>query len=253
MKITFLGTGTSQGVPVIGCHCEVCNSLDYRDKRLRTSVMIELNNLNLVIDSGPDFRQQMLREKVQKIDAILYTHEHKDHTAGMDDIRAFNFKHNMDMPIYGRINVLNQLKQEFSYVFSGANYPGLPKVVLNIIENKPFEINYNLITPVEVLHGKIPVFGFRFNNFAYITDANFISNEEKNKLKNLDVLVLNALRIQPHISHFTLQEAIEVVKELNPKKAYFTHISHYLGLHSEIDPKLPPNIYLAYDGLKIEI
>jgi phosphoribosyl 1,2-cyclic phosphate phosphodiesterase len=249
--ITFLGTGTSQGVPVIACQCEVCQSLDFRDKRLRTSILIQTKGKNFVIDTGPDFRQQMLRERVQNLDAIIFTHEHKDHTAGLDDVRAFNFKQRRDMPIYARKQVIDQLKREFSYIFADVKYPGVPTLEVNEINNHPFDVEGIKIIPVNVLHYKLPVFGFRIGDFSYITDANFISSEEKEKLKGSKILIVNALQINSHISHFTLDEAIDLVMEIRPEKAYFTHISHKLGLHQSISKKLPDHIELAFDGLRI--
>jgi phosphoribosyl 1,2-cyclic phosphate phosphodiesterase len=249
VKITLLGTGTSQGVPVIGCECEVCRSLDYRDKRLRVSVHLEIDGKSLVIDSGPDFRQQMLRERIKRVDALLFTHEHKDHTAGMDDIRAFNFMQHMDMPVYADPRVLRQLQQEFSYIFTNATYPGVPRVELYPIQNEPFMVVGQQVTPIAVMHHKLPVFGFRIGDFTYITDANYISEEEKEKIKGSKVVVLNALRKEPHISHFSLSEALTLLEELAPEQAYLTHISHLLGLHREVEQELPPNVRLAYDGL----
>lgn len=252
MKLIFLGTGTSQGVPVIGCECEVCRSVDFRDKRLRVSVVFRINGLNILVDTGPDFRQQILRQRIPKVDVVLFTHQHKDHTAGLDDIRAFNHKFQMDMPIYGRPEVLEQLKREFAYIFENLNYPGIPRVLLHSIENKPFDFQGVTITPIEVMHYKLPVYGFRIGDIAYITDANFISEEEKKKLLNCKILVVNALHRKPHISHYNLEQAIELVQELKPDKAYFTHISHNMGLHGEVSKELPPNIELAYDGLILE-
>jgi phosphoribosyl 1,2-cyclic phosphate phosphodiesterase len=253
MKVTFLGTGTSQGVPVIACECEVCSSSDTRDKRLRCSVLIELPDLNIVIDTGPDFRQQMLREKVQRVDAVLFTHAHKDHVAGLDDIRAFNFKHSMDMQVYATQDVQQSLKREFHYVFAENPYPGIPKVRLHEIDKNPFSIAGQEIIPVEVMHAQLPVLGFRLDNFAYLTDAKTISEEEKSKLKGLDVLVLNALRRESHVSHLTLTEALEWVDELKPKQAYFTHLSHYLGTHDAVSKELPNAVQLAYDGLFLTV
>ncbi|QHL86792.1 MBL fold metallo-hydrolase [Nibribacter ruber] len=253
MKITLLGTGTSQGVPVIGCECEVCRSLDYRDKRLRVSVHVEVEGKSLIIDSGPDFRQQMLRERIKRVDALLFTHEHKDHTAGMDDIRAFNFMQHIDMPVYADPRVLRQLQQEFSYIFTNTTYPGVPRVELNPIQNEPFMVVGQQVTPIAVMHHKLPVFGFRIGDFTYITDANFISEEEKDKIRGSKILVLNALRKEPHISHFSLPEALSLIEELAPEQAYLTHISHLLGLHREVEQELPPHVRLAYDGLSFTL
>ncbi|WP_373520616.1 MBL fold metallo-hydrolase [Aquiflexum sp.] len=253
MKVTFLGTGTSQGVPVICCDCPVCSSLDYRDKRLRSSIHLEINEKSIVIDTGPDFRQQMLRERIQKLDCILYTHEHKDHTAGLDDIRSYNFLQKKDMPIYGTQNVLDQIKREFSYIFEEVKYPGVPSVVTHEITNVPFEAEGIQVIPVQVMHYRLPVFGFRFGDFTYITDAKYIDEKELEKVKGTKVLVLNALQQTHHISHFTLKEAIEMVDFLKPERAYFTHISHKLGTHDEVEKTMPPHIRLGYDGLQIEI
>ena len=250
--ITFLGTGTSQGVPVIACKCGVCLSDNAKDKRLRTSIMINYNGKNIVVDTGPDFRQQMLRENVQHVEAILFTHEHKDHIAGMDDIRAFNYRSKLDMPIYASEQVQIGLKREFHYVFSDFQYPGIPKVVVNTIDKSSFCLFEKVIQPIEVMHYKLPVLGFRVENFTYITDANFIASEELEKVKGTEVLVLNALRQESHISHFTLQEALDLIAEIKPKKAYLTHISHLLGSHDEVSKTLPKNVELAYDGLTIK-
>ena len=253
MTVTFLGTGTSQGVPVIGCECEVCRSVDFRDKRLRVSIHLQLGATSLIVDSGPDFRQQVLRERIRKLDALLFTHEHKDHTSGMDDIRAYNFMQHTDMPIYGEERVLKQIQQEFAYIFSGHNYPGIPRVALFPITEEPFSIDGIPITPIRVMHYKLPVLGFRIQNFTYITDANFISDKEKEKIAGSEVIVLNALRKEPHISHFSLSEAVALFQELKPQKAYLTHISHLMGLHREVEAELPDFIRLAYDGLRIEL
>lgn len=253
MKVIFLGTGTSQGVPVIGCKCDVCTSVDHRDNRLRSSILIEMNGIHMVVDTGPDFRQQMLRARINQLDAVLFTHAHKDHTAGMDDIRSFNFLQKKDMPIFGRKEVLEQLKQEFSYIFIESKYPGIPKVELNTLTNSPFEVLGQTVTPIEVMHHKLPVYGFRFGDFTYITDANFISEEEKEKIKGSKVVVLNALQKESHISHFTLEEAVNLMQELNPEKGYLTHISHKLGLHMDIAKELPANVELAWDGLQLTI
>jgi len=249
--ITFLGTGTSQGVPVIGCDCEVCRSLDFQDNRLRTSIHFEVDGQSIIVDTGPDFRQQVLRERIKRLDAVLFTHAHKDHTAGMDDIRSYNFRQKADMPIYGTESVIDQLKQEFAYVFAEKKYPGIPQVVVNHIDKEPFHVGPVLVTPIEVMHYKLPVLGFRIKDFTYITDANYISEEEKEKIKGSKYLVLNALQIEEHISHFTLAQALAVIEELKPEKAFLTHISHKLGKHRNITPSLPDNVVLAYDGLKI--
>lgn len=253
MTVTFLGTGTSQGIPVIACECPVCQSLDFHDKRLRTSIHIFIDGKSFVIDTGPDFRQQMLREKIDHLDAVIFTHEHKDHTAGMDDIRSFNFKQRKDMPIYARKQVLNQLKQEFAYIFSENKYPGVPQVALNEITNQTFEIEGIQITPIDTLHYKLPVFGFRIKNFVYVTDSNFINEKEETKMLNAEVLVINALHQSPHISHYNLQEALEVIKRVKPKQAYLVHMSHQMGLHQEVQTSLPDNVSLAHDGLKVNL
>lgn len=250
MKITFLGTGTSQGVPVIGCTCEVCQSLDYRDKRLRTSIQVEISNQSFVIDTGPDFRQQMLRENVKRLDAVLFTHAHRDHTAGLDDVRAYNFMQAMDMPVYGDQSVLDQLRLEYGYAFAEKVYPGIPRLTLNAIDENPFQVNGVNIIPLPVRHLHMSVFGFRFGDFSYITDANSIPETTLDRLKGTEVLVLNALQIEPHVSHFNLKEALEMVALIKPKKAYLTHASHKLGLHADIQKKLPANVFLAHDGLQ---
>ena len=253
MKFTFLGTGTSQGVPVIACDCEVCQSENVKDKRLRTSALMEVDGVNLVIDSGPDFRQQMLREKVQDVDAILFTHEHKDHLAGLDDVRAFNFKHNKDMEVFASERVQEALKREFWYVFQEFKYPGVPNVNLNLIEDAKFQVKGVEVTPINVLHYKLPVKAFRIKDLTYITDANFISEEEKEKIKGSKILIVNALRKEEHLSHFTLSEALDFIAEINPEKAYLTHISHLLGKHDDVEKELPENVFLAYDGLTFEV
>jgi phosphoribosyl 1,2-cyclic phosphate phosphodiesterase len=251
MKITFLGTGTSQGIPLIACGCEVCTSSNPKDNRLRVSVMIEVDGKNIVIDSGPDFRQQMLRENVKTLEAVVFTHEHKDHVAGLDDVRAFNYFSGKHMDVYANEQVQVALKREFHYVFSGDNYPGIPRINVHTIDTAPFDVSGVKFIPIQVLHYQLPVLGFRVNDFTYITDANFISDEEIEKIKGTKVLVLNALRRAKHISHFTLEEALELVKKINPEKAYFTHISHQLGLHDEVSKELPGNVELAYDGLQV--
>jgi phosphoribosyl 1,2-cyclic phosphate phosphodiesterase len=253
LKITFLGTGTSQGVPVIGCTCEVCRSLDFRDKRFRSSVHVQVDNQSLVIDTGPDFRQQMLRENINRLDAILFTHAHRDHTAGLDDVRAYNFMQNMDMPAYALESVLKQLRSDYSYVFIKDQYPGLPRLTLFEVNTAPFSINGTNIIPLPVKHLHLPVLGFRINNFSYITDANYISDETVDLLKGTEILVLNALQQEKHVSHFNLEEALAEVKRIKPAKAYFTHISHKLGLHAEVQRKLPDNVFLGFDGLQLQV
>jgi phosphoribosyl 1,2-cyclic phosphate phosphodiesterase len=253
VKITFLGTGTSSGVPLIGCRCDVCQSADERDKRLRVSIHIEIFGKSFVIDTGPDFRQQMLRANINHLDAVLFTHEHKDHTAGLDDIRAYNFLQHCEIPVFGRAQVLEQLKAEFAYIFTEHKYAGVPLIRLNEIKNEVFEIEGVAIQPIEVMHYRLPVFGYRFNNFAYITDVNFISETELQKLTNLDVLVLGALQIPSHPSHFTLAEAIEVAQRIGAKQTYFTHISHKMGKHADVSKLLPNTIHLAYDGLQLSL
>lgn len=254
MQITFLGSGTSTGVPVLTCRCEVCNSLDFRDKRLRVSVWIEIGGKNLVIDTGPDFRQQALRERIPSIDGVIYTHEHKDHTAGLDDLRPFNYLQGIKhLDLYARQQVGEQLKREFSYVFSEHKYPGIPLINLHIIDNKPFEIDGIQIQPIEVMHHRLPVFGFRINDFTYITDANYIEPQELEKIYGTKILVLGALQREPHLSHFTFNEAVELANKIGAETTYLTHISHKLGLHQEVEKELPTNIRLAYDGLKISI
>jgi phosphoribosyl 1,2-cyclic phosphate phosphodiesterase len=251
VKITFLGTGTSQGVPVIACDCNTCLSSDPYDKRLRASILLETDDTTLVIDAGPDFRQQMLREHVSKLDAILLTHEHKDHIAGLDDVRAFNYKSQEAIDIYSEERVQKVIKKEYSYVFSEYQYPGVPKMRLNPIPEHGFKVKKMQIVPVRVFHYRLPVYGFRVGNFAYITDANYIPEESKEKLYGVKYMVVNALRKEKHISHFSLREAIDFIRVISPKKAFITHISHQMGLHNEVLKELPPEIILAYDGLSL--
>ena len=253
MKITFLGTGTSQGVPVIACKCEVCLSKNLKDKRLRSSVLIEFQNKTIIIDTGPDFRQQMLRESIEKLDAVLFTHAHKDHVAGLDDIRSFNFRSKKPMDIFCTNNVLNALRMEYSYIFSEKTYPGVPKVNVNIIENNNFYIYDIEIQPIKALHYKLPVLGFRIKNFVYLTDLSEINSTEKRKMLNADVIVLDSLRKEPHLSHLSLDESIALINELKPKQAYLIHISHLMGLHDRVNSELPNNIHLSYDGLQLNI
>ena len=252
MKLTFLGTGTSQGIPVIACDCEVCRSGDPKDDRLRASVMLEVDGKVFVIDTGPDFRQQMLRSDVRRLDAVVFTHPHKDHIAGMDDIRAFNFRQKADIDIYANAMTLKGLEREFYYVFEEEKYPGVPGVNVHIITEEPFWVAAVEFIPIPVLHYHMPVLGFRVGDIAYITDANFISEESKAKLQGLKVLVLNALRRTSHLSHFTLDQAVELALELGAEQTYFTHMSHLLGRHEEVELELPAGIHLAYDGLSVE-
>jgi phosphoribosyl 1,2-cyclic phosphate phosphodiesterase len=253
IKATILGSGTSQGVPLIACSCFVCNSNNDKDKRLRSSIKIEVENKTFVIDSGPDFRQQMLRSKTKQLNALIFTHEHKDHIAGMDDIRAFNYVNKSAIDVYATDRVEEALKREYAYIFSDEKYPGIPEINLINIENKPFFVQDIEVIPIQVYHYKLPVLGFRFGDFTYITDANFINDSEKEKIKGSKVLIVNALRREQHISHFTLEEAIALGKELQVPQIYFTHISHQLGLHTEVEKELPSGFHLAYDGLEIVI
>lgn len=254
MRITFLGTGTSTGVPMIANNYPVCLSVDERDKRLRSSILISWDDVNYVIDCGPDFRQQMLRENVQSLNGILFTHEHSDHTAGLDDIRPYCFQMGA-MPLYLGTRVLKSLQTRFEYIFRIEDrYPSAPKVATHLISNNtPFTLNGIDFIPIEALHGSLPITCYRFNNVAYLTDVKTISDIEKEKLKDLEVLIVNAIRIEPHATHFNLEEALAFVEEIQPKKTYFTHISHKLGFHKEVEAQLPENVFLAFDGLKIEI
>jgi len=253
LKITFLGTGTSQGVPLIGCDCEVCRSTDEKDKRLRTSLLVEDGGKVFVIDTGPDFRQQMLREDVKRLDAVIFTHEHRDHIAGLDDIRAFNFTMKSAIDVYADANVERALRRSLWYIFSEEKYPGIPEVIMHRIDEHPFTVGQTKFIPIRVMHHKLPIWGFRINNFTYITDANFIPEQEKEKIYGSEILVLNALRREHHISHFSLGEALEVIRELKPKKTYLTHISHQLGKQVDVEKELPSDVRLAYDGLKLTI
>lgn len=253
MKITFLGTGTSQGIPVIGSKHPVCLSADKKDKRLRVSVLVEWEGFSCVVDCGPDFRYQMLRSGCERIDAILFTHEHSDHVLGFDDIRPFYFRQG-DIPIYGHKRVLSELKKRFDYVFKTKDrYPGAPAVTVNEIENKPFELGGLHVVPVNGSHGGLQVFGFKFNDFVYLTDMKKVEDAEIEKIKNVKVLVVNTLRIEPHHSHFNLKEALEFIEKVNPEKAYLTHISHLLGFHEVVEKTLPDNVFLAYDELELNL
>ena len=253
MKVTFLGSGTSQGIPVIACSCAVCTSADTRDKRLRSSILLQVDDKNIVIDSGPDFRYQMLRAGVMHLDALVFTHEHKDHTAGLDDIRAFNYKQGEAINVYAHKRVQDALKKEFSYIFAHHKYPGIPQLDLFEIGHHPFEVAGVPFIPIEVMHFQLPVLGFRIADFTYITDAKTVSEVEKAKIKGSKVLVINALQQEKHISHFTLEEALAFAQEIGAEKTYFTHISHRLGTHQKISELLPAGVELAYDGLCIEL
>ncbi|MCS6979435.1 MAG: MBL fold metallo-hydrolase [Flavobacteriales bacterium] len=252
MKVTFLGTGTSAGIPVLTCSCPVCCSRDPRDRRLRCSVMVEWPDTVLVIDAGPDFRHQMLRAAPSTLDAVLFTHEHKDHIAGLDDIRPYNFLQGKKIDVYASPRVEAALRREYHYIFSDDGYPGIPEINLCRIGLEEFDVKGHTVMPVQVYHHQLPVLGFRLGPFAYITDANRIEESELEKLKGLDVLVLNALRRTPHLSHFSLQEALQMAGRIGAKTTFFTHISHQMGLHAEVSAELPPNMELAYDGLKLE-
>lgn len=254
MKVYFLGTGTSQGIPVIGSNHPVCKSADFKDKRLRVSVWISWENYSFVIDCGPDFRQQMLSSNCQKVDGILFTHEHSDHTAGIDDIRPFNFKQG-EIPIYAHQRVIHNLRKRFDYVFETVNkYPGAPSVeTIEVVNNQSFSIGNKTAVPINVMHGNLQVFGYRIDDFAYLTDVKTVENSEIAKLKNLKVLVINALREEPHDTHFNLKEALDFITLVQPKKAYLTHISHIMGYHEEVQKNLPDNVFLAYDNLEITI
>lgn len=252
IKLTFLGTGTSQGVPVVACDCYVCTSEDCRDNRLRSSVLLQINDTNIVIDAGPDFRYQMLREKIKKLNAVILTHGHKDHSGGLDDVRAYNYFMKKPMDIYATEEVNKQIMNEYAYAFGENKYPGVPDFNLHTIKNEIFSINNIEIQPVEVLHYKLPIFGYRIGNLAYITDASYISDNEKNKIKDVKILIVNALRHKKHYSHFNVEEALELISEINPQSAYLTHLSHQIGLTSELEKELPSNVHVAYDGLQIE-
>ncbi|WP_369998141.1 MBL fold metallo-hydrolase [Winogradskyella sp.] len=253
MKITFLGTGTSQGIPIIGSTHPVCLSNNTKDKRLRVSVLVEWDGYTYVVDCGPDFRQQMLNANVSKIDGIIFTHEHADHTMGLDDIRPFFFRQG-DIELYAHKRVFKALKRRFDYIFTTeAKYPGVPSVIINEIVNRPFKLGNLTVVPIDGLHHKLQVFGYRFGDFAYLTDMKTVPDAEIDKLQNLEVLVVNALREKPHLSHFNLEEALSFIARVKPKRAYLTHISHHMGFHEEVQQKLPKNVFLAYDNLQITI
>ncbi len=253
IKATLLGTGTSQGVPVIACNCEVCLSTDEKDKRLRSSLLLQIEGKNFVIDAGPDFRQQMLRQKIESMRAVLITHEHVDHIFGLDDIRSFNWLQKKSLDIYAEERVQQAIKRIFSYVFTENKYPGIPQMNLHILRNVPFKIDGITFIPIRCYHHKLPVYGFRVGGVTYITDTNFIPPEEMDKIKGTNVLIINALRREKHISHFNLIEALEIIEKINPEKAYLTHLSHGFGKHRDIEKELPQNVFLAYDGLEINL
>tara|TARA_B110000240_G_scaffold30246_1_gene32106 strand:- start:50 stop:811 length:762 start_codon:yes stop_codon:yes gene_type:complete len=253
MKITFLGTGTSQGIPMIANNEPVCLSDNPRDKRLRSSIMISWNDIRYIVDCGPDFRQQMLRENIQSINGVLFTHEHADHTAGIDDLRPYTYKMG-EVPIYAQERVIENLKVRFSYIFETENrYAGAPKLTENTIDSTSFILHGVQVTPLAVMHGNLPITGYRFGNVAYITDLKTMSDQEKKKLENLEILIVNALRIDAHPTHLNLEEALAFVNEIKPKRAYFTHISHKLGFHEDVEKILPKNVFLSYDGLQITL
>lgn len=253
MKVTFLGTGTSQGIPVIACECDVCRSNDPRDKRLRTALMVEEGNDRIVIDTGPDFRQQMLTNKVKHISAVLITHEHNDHIAGLDDLRSFNFATGKSVPIWAEERVLDVITNQFPYVFAENKYPGVPDLSLNKIDGQSFQIGNLTVEPIRLMHYKLPVYGFRIANVAFLTDVSSIPDQEWGKLKDLDILIIDALRIKPHISHFNLEQALDVINKVKPKKSFLVHMSHYIGKHSDIVKILPENVFPAWDGIQLTV
>jgi phosphoribosyl 1,2-cyclic phosphate phosphodiesterase len=253
IQITFLGSGTSSGIPMIGCSCEVCTSTDQKDNRLRSSILVRSAETTLTVDAGPDFRSQMLRASVMELDGIVFTHPHKDHVAGLDDVRAYNFFSGKPMNVYANEMTEEVLIREFPYAFSEKRYPGVPEIRLNTIDSEPFAVGDLTITPIQVWHLRMPVLGFRFGDFTYITDANRIDETEMEKIRGSKILVVNALRHQKHISHFNLEEAIALTQSLGSPLTYFTHISHQLGKHADIEASLPPHVHLAYDGLSFSV
>ena len=252
-EVFFLGTGTSQGVPIIGCKCGVCKSDNKKDSRLRASILLKINLFNILIDIGPDFRSQMLRSNHTIVNSILLTHKHRDHTAGLDDLRPIYYHNKKPIDIYGEDNVLASINNDFQYLFNGPDYPGKPIINLNAISNLPFFINDIEIIPIRVMHYKLPIFGYRIGDVSYITDAKYISDEEKKKILGSKILIINSLQREPHISHYNLKESLDVISELKPEIAYLTHISHNMGLHDDVQKELPSNVFLAYDQLSIPI
>ena len=253
MQVRLLGTGTSQGIPIIGCHCPVCTSEDSRDHRFRTSALVTVDGLNILIDTGPDLRMQLLRAGVTRLDAVLYTHEHRDHTAGLDDVRPINFLMKQTLNLYGLPRVMRALQREFTYAFAEHKYPGVPTIALNPVQPEPFFIKDIEIQPIRVRHMTLPILGYRIQNFAYITDGSFISTKELKKLSGVEVLVINALRKEEHYSHFSLDQALNIIREVGPQRAYLTHISHEMGLYTEVAPTLPDNVFLGIDNEVIEV
>lgn len=253
IHITFLGTGTSSGVPVISCKCAVCTSSDPKDSRLRTSVLLSIDGKNIVIDSGPDFRQQMLANNVNDISAVVFTHEHKDHVAGLDDIRPYNFIHKKHINVYAEARVQKALRREYAYIFAEDRYPGLPQIKMHLITRHPFKIADIKFTPIRVHHYRLPIFGFRVGNFVYLTDVKTVPDEELSKFENIEVLAITALQKEKHVSHMNLEESLAFIEKVKPKRAYLTHLSHNFGLHNEEEAKLPENVYIAYDGLRVTI
>ncbi len=251
--LTILGSGTSQGIPVIGCDCEICRSTNPKDKRLRTAALISFKNHNIAIDCGPDFRTQMLQQNVNSLQAVLLTHEHNDHIIGLDDVRPFNFMTRQDMPIYATKAVIQNVVSRFAYIFDQKPYPGAPRLIMKEInKNQVLQFDDLKIQPIEVIHGKIPVLGFRMGSLAYVTDAKTINSVEKSKLEGLDTLILNALHHNPHHSHLNLEEALELIEVLQPRQAFLTHVSHRMGLHEQVNQQLPAHIQLCYDGLELD-
>lgn len=253
MRVRLLGTGTSQGIPIIGCNCPVCTSTDERDHRLRTSALVEVDGVNILIDAGPDLRQQLLRCGVTRLDALLLTHEHKDHTGGIDDVRPINFLMKTPLNIYGQPRVMKAIRNDYSYAFGPDQYPGVPQLVLNPLQPEPFEVKGVEVIPVKVRHMTLPIFGYRIRNFGYITDASFISETEKKKLRGVKVLVINALRREQHYSHFNLEQALAIIDEIKPERAYLTHVSHRLGKYVDVSQELPQNVFLGIDNQVIEV